>query len=255
MNPMPRMPATVRLVPVVALLAACSVIQPGTDAFDGGTGDAATGTSASAEASTGSGPADTAAADPSTTGTSVDGASTETGLDTGVDTTGVDAGTEASTDASSDDGGVEPTSPCCGPQAVGCGDAAIEACVCAEDDYCCDAWDIACAIEVEDFGCAECQQDDEVASCTALCTVFVECAPQLGFDTVDACLAGECLGLLDQGAGDGDACIEAMTRYNACIGLLDCTGFDQYLEQQPPDAFPCAGFKADMFAACPFIGG
>lgn len=251
------MPRTSALVPVITLLVACSVVQPGTDAFDAGT--ATTATSASAETSTGTAPADTTATGPATTDTSGDGVGTETGPDSGVDTTGVGTtgvdATGESTDTSTEDGGIEPTSPCCGPQPAGCADATIEACVCAGDDYCCDAWDIACAIEVEDFGCAECGAEDEVASCTALCTVFVECAPQLGFDTVDACLDGECLGLLDQGAGDGDACLESMTRYNACIGLLDCAAFDQYLEQQPPDAFPCAGFQADMFAACPFIGG
>jgi hypothetical protein len=242
---------------ILVLVAACSVVQPGTDAFDSGTNTATVGntggTDATSGTSTGAGSVDTTG--PASSSTSGD-AESETGSEsaTSTSTSTHDDGSTTGDPTASDDG-VEPTSPCCAPLAGGCGDAAIEACVCAEDDYCCDAWDIACAIEVEDFGCAECQQDDEVASCIALCTVFVECAPQLGFDSVQACLDGECLGLLDEGAGDGEACLEAMTRYNACIGLLDCISFDQYLEQQPPGTFPCAGFQADMFDACPFIGG
>jgi hypothetical protein len=251
---MPRTSAPLSPV-ILVLLAACSVVQPGTDAFDSGTNTATVGnsggTDATSETSTGAGSVDTTGAASSSTGD----AESETGSEPESATSTTTQGAGITTDDStSTDGGIEPASPCCGPLAGGCDDAAIEACVCAEDAYCCDAWDIACAIEVEDFGCAECQQDDEVASCTALCTVFVECAPQLGFDTVQACLDGECLGLLDQGTDDGEACLEAMTRYNACIGVLDCTAFDQYLDQQPPGAFPCAGFQADMFDACPFIG-
>ena len=39
----------------------------------------------------------------------------------------------------------------------GCGNAAIEACVCAFDSYCCNInWDSLCASEVEQYGCATC---------------------------------------------------------------------------------------------------
>lgn len=49
---------------------------------------------------------------------------------------------------------------CCEPQTfgtTGCGDAAIEACVCASDPYCCaTSWDSICANEVDSLGCSTC---------------------------------------------------------------------------------------------------
>ncbi|MEX1367282.1 MAG: hypothetical protein AB1Z98_29415 [Nannocystaceae bacterium] len=42
------------------------------------------------------------------------------------------------------------------PGAAGCLDAAIEACVCAGDDYCCNnTWDSLCVDEVQSFGCSD----------------------------------------------------------------------------------------------------
>lgn len=170
--------------------------------------------------------------------------------------TGSDS-TDASSSSTDDDGETTtetPTIPsCCGPlDAPGCDDRSIESCVCRADPYCCtDQWDLACAVEAEDLGCGECGDHDEVASCFGLCTTFVMCAPELGHDDVDTCVELECLGLLDQAQGDGDACLQSMTLYNACIGLLDCPGFDAYVAHTSP--FPCESFESDMFAACPFI--
>jgi hypothetical protein len=55
-------------------------------------------------------------------------------------------------------GGGGGASACCGQQAgAGCPDAAVEACVCAVDDYCCDVfWDLTCAGEVETLSCGSC---------------------------------------------------------------------------------------------------
>lgn len=55
------------------------------------------------------------------------------------------------------DGGEAP-SVCCEQQAgAGCPDAAVEACVCAVDDYCCSVfWDLTCAGEVETLSCGSC---------------------------------------------------------------------------------------------------
>ncbi len=47
---------------------------------------------------------------------------------------------------------------CCQVQTgPGCGSAAVEACVCAQDSYCCaTSWDSICVDEVEEFGCGNC---------------------------------------------------------------------------------------------------
>jgi len=40
---------------------------------------------------------------------------------------------------------------------AGCSNAAVQACVCAKDAYCCDvAWDWLCRDEVTSFGCGAC---------------------------------------------------------------------------------------------------
>ncbi|NUN15076.1 MAG: hypothetical protein HUU55_15710, partial [Myxococcales bacterium] len=50
------------------------------------------------------------------------------------------------------------TGACCEPNdSIGCEDAAITACVCAADAFCCEvAWDSTCATEVESLGCGDC---------------------------------------------------------------------------------------------------
>jgi hypothetical protein len=47
---------------------------------------------------------------------------------------------------------------CCAPNgSVGCNDAAIQACVCAADSYCCDTdWDSLCVEQVDTEGCGMC---------------------------------------------------------------------------------------------------
>ena len=52
---------------------------------------------------------------------------------------------------------------CCDSQdGPGCDDAGIQACVCAEDAYCCDTkWDDICVGEVEELGCGVCEGSDD----------------------------------------------------------------------------------------------
>jgi hypothetical protein len=192
----------------------------------------------------------------STTGAESD---SETEAEPTSETSGDEPGDSTSTGAADDSGqgqttGAAPVLDCCAPElGPGCADAAIEACVCEQDPYCCDnAWDIACAVSVEPMGCGACEMQDDIASCKALCTTFVECAPNLGYTEISDCVQGECLGLLDQAQAEGEECSVALAKYNACIGLLDCASFSNYVNAEPPDAFPCKGFQDAMFAACPF---
>lgn len=55
-------------------------------------------------------------------------------------------------------GGGGGPSACCEQQpGAGCPDAAVQACVCATDDYCCNVlWDLTCVGEVESLGCGTC---------------------------------------------------------------------------------------------------
>lgn len=50
-----------------------------------------------------------------------------------------------------------PSHGCCETGAAGCSDAAVSACVCAQDPYCCEVeWDQLCVSEVDSFGCGTC---------------------------------------------------------------------------------------------------
>lgn len=67
-------------------------------------------------------------------------------------------GVDEAGDVDPDDSGGTNTQDCCvGGPAPGCEDAAIQACVCAEFDFCCtEGWDKVCASGVEALGCGHC---------------------------------------------------------------------------------------------------
>ena len=70
------------------------------------------------------------------------------------DTTGPDSG---GTEASGETTGAGPGDCCVAHDGPGCENDTIEACVCAQDDLCCDqAWDDVCVSEVSSFGCGSC---------------------------------------------------------------------------------------------------
>ncbi len=53
--------------------------------------------------------------------------------------------------------GTQPDHGCCEIGGPGCDDPVVEACVCAQDAYCCEIeWDAQCVAEVDSFGCGTC---------------------------------------------------------------------------------------------------
>jgi hypothetical protein len=66
--------------------------------------------------------------------------------------------------------GDAPAASCCeGHETPGCGDAAIESCVCSQDPFCCSSkWDALCASRVESYGCGTCN-DQSQPLCTDTC--------------------------------------------------------------------------------------
>jgi hypothetical protein len=58
-----------------------------------------------------------------------------------------------------------PQNSCCHTHDTpGCFDASIEACVCAQNSYCCEMkWDDICVAQVTEFGCGECLPQTETA--------------------------------------------------------------------------------------------
>ena len=121
----------------------CVVKKRASNSGDGGSDGAATNESA--------GSGDT---DPSTTSGSSGGGTTSGGETSGGETT---------TGGTTTGGGPADPGLCCTEgEAPGCADdATIEQCVCGEDPFCCDtAWDFTCVVEVNEFGCGQCDVED-----------------------------------------------------------------------------------------------
>jgi hypothetical protein len=91
-----------------------------------------------------------------------------------------------------------PTSSCCGDTKMpGCGDAAVEACLCDVDAYCCLVqWDESCAAKAMELGCSSC---DAGANAVTDC-----CTPHPSASCDDATVA-ECV----CNGGDEHCCEEA----------------------------------------------
>ncbi|HET6583450.1 MAG TPA: hypothetical protein VFG69_08380 [Nannocystaceae bacterium] len=101
---------------------------------------------------------DPSSSDPSTSGTDDDADTSTASPDSS------DGGATTASSTSDDGGGTTasdtgaPGGTCCEAHAeAGCGDAAIEACVCEDDDFCCrTGWDDVCTVQVVVLGCGEC---------------------------------------------------------------------------------------------------
>jgi len=101
-----------------------------------------TGTTSSSSSESSSAESSTTGIDPSTSTSSSSSSSTS------------ETGSESTEESSTG----EPEHTCCDMTIFpGCGDAMIEACVCAVSDYCCEtAWDGVCVQTGQDLGCLIC---------------------------------------------------------------------------------------------------
>jgi hypothetical protein len=130
-------------------------------------------------------------------------------------------------------GGPQPSLACCASQASpGCGSAAVESCVCAEDPFCCDSqWDLYCALAAPACG----------AACDAVCG---DGACTLG-ETCAGCAVdcGACPGCGDGACGPGETCLGCAADCGACPGACPdgvCDPWEGCLAC-PDDCGACAG--------------
>jgi hypothetical protein len=109
---------------------------------------------------------------------------------------------------------------CCAPGSAGCIEAAVEACVCAVDPYCCDVqWDQTCVLNVDRLACGACAPEHDCCH-----TGGLECIDQ----AVAACVCAQdpyCC------TAEWDAtCVQEVDTLGCgfCTGLPDCcaTGAD-----------------------------
>lgn len=124
---------------------------------------------------------------------------------------------------------------CCEPQdGPGCGDAAVQDCVCAEDAYCCNtAWDNICVNEVAEFGCGQCDGGGAVCPgyggwseccetddpCGWAADGICDCEGTCAWDGPDCGGEGGCG---DGGCADGEDCESCPEDCGFCPGGGDC---------------------------------
>jgi len=94
---------------------------------------------------------------------------------------------------------------------AGCGDASVEACVCAAESFCCDVeWDVVCTVQTVLLGCAKCPGIGGGGDCCA-----AHGNPGCDDDMVEQCVCNEdyvcCVDQWD------DICVDiAMSTCAAC---------------------------------------
>jgi hypothetical protein len=151
----------------------------------------------------------------------------------------VDNGDDGDTGPAADGGGV--AGDCCtGHGGMGCADAGVAACVCAQDPFCCDnAWDGACADLVNSLGCGSCAGGDDGGSDGPAATGGGGDGGGAtdgggggdgdgGANVGDCCAANNSVGCDDPGV---EACVCAVDSYccdtdwdSICVGLVDDEG-------------------------------
>lgn len=75
-----------------------------------------------------------------------------------------DGDTDCEDDDCSQHAACRPQDSCCqAHDTPGCADPEVEACVCAQNSYCCEMqWDDVCVAQVEQFGCGQCLPQTEI---------------------------------------------------------------------------------------------
>ena len=123
---------------------------------------------------------------------------------------------------------------CCQPNGTpGCGDAGIQACVCAQDDFCCTGeWDEVCVELVEQLGCGQCGGPGDCGngSCDAG-EHCVNCANDCGSCQGDCCQPNGTPACANVGIA---TCVCAQDDYccttewdEVCVGLVEEAGCGQ----------------------------
>lgn len=148
---------------------------------------------------------------------------------------------------------------------LGCTDPTIEACVCAEDSWCCEnEWDSYCVGEVEEFGCSvcvavcgdsSCNGDETCDTCPADCGVCPVCGDGTcnGDEECDVCVddCGVC-----PFCGDGNCDLDVDEDCNSCeadCGACDfCPGYggtDTCCQNSNPCGYD-EGYWCDCSGTC-----
>lgn len=87
--------------------------------------------------------------------------------------------------------------------------------------------------------------DDFDAACTPWCTVVDDCTEA----SFSECMNG-CMEESSQARSISSECANAVRDQNVCLGELTCAEFEAWLEEVPPDGYPCQGADDGVENAC-----
>lgn len=87
--------------------------------------------------------------------------------------------------------------------------------------------------------------DDFDAACSPWCAVVDECTELSLSECVNACMEES-----SQARAISSECANAVRDQNVCLGQLACAEFEAWLEEVPPDGYPCKGADDGVENAC-----
>lgn len=85
------------------------------------------------------------------------------------------------------------------------------------------------------------------SGCLESCEVVLEC--DTVYETLGACV-DKCETAYESTFPIGAACTQAAAALYHCVGLLDCTDYEAYVDEVPPDAYPCKDEDDTLLTAC-----
>lgn len=83
------------------------------------------------------------------------------------------------------------------------------------------------------------------ATCSPWCTVVAECTAESFSECMRFCHEE-----LLQAQGVSTECADAVRNQNVCLGELSCAEFEAWLDEVPPDAYPCKSADDTVLSVC-----
>jgi hypothetical protein len=87
--------------------------------------------------------------------------------------------------------------------------------------------------------------DDFDSACSPWCAVVDECTEASFSDCMNGCMEES-----SQARVISSECANAVRDQNVCLGALTCTELDAWLEEAPPNEYPCKAADDGVYNAC-----
>lgn len=87
--------------------------------------------------------------------------------------------------------------------------------------------------------------DDFDPACSPWCAVVDECTEISVSECMNACMEES-----SQARAVSSECAHAIRDQNVCLGQLTCTELEAWLDEVPPDAYPCKATDDGVINAC-----